>query len=478
MSTQVVKDIQEALLREITDLATHVKDTQTNITAQTTFDVFTGEPLPITIEGNLWSETSNPNEIEYPRVDLEYTGLREDRESGRMISMWEDLNTEYRELIWPNQDRPQVYESVTGGVDGQVVPSGFKIPAFKFARVSTAYLLKIVNGTNLGTYKISGLDNMNATLILSSLLVSDIQELSFNEETRKLYLLNPTDLYAVRAGDIFHDNLGAEFKILHIDTKQREIYLDGSGSPSLDVGSSIIRPVSALNNVDPGNVAYIVMDPSKPKSTITCPTATITDQWDSALPSTPFDYYFTIEIKNKDQRSHIAMVDQITGTIINRTRRQLRILLRDENSAESNILEGPTAGWGQSITVADSSKFRVNDSVWLINRHSISENNQIIDVDYTNNTITLRNKALIDYSYKNKSVLVANARIKAWGMMLSNDDVNIGQDNINNFYRQEYTFKIQGYKSEKSGIKTSGGITSAEITVESDNHAQCVLKVP
>lgn len=478
MSTQVVKDIQEALLREITDLATHVKDTQTNISTQTTFDVFTGEALPINLEGNLWSETSSPNEVEYPRVDLEYTGLREDRESGRMISMWEDLNTEYRELIWPNQDRPPVYEATTGGVDGQVVTAGFKIPAFKFARVSVGHLLKIVSGTNIGTYKIVGVDNINATLLLSQTLVSDIQELSFNETTRKLYLLNPTDLYAVRAGDIFHDNLGAELTILHVDLKQREIYLDGSTSPSLDVGASIIRPTTALKNYDPGNVAYVIMDPSKPKKTLACPSAIVTDQWDTALPSTPFDYYFTIEIKNKDQRSHIAMVDQITGTIINRTRRQLRILLRDENSSESDILEGPTVGWGQSITVKDASKFRVNDSVWLINRHSISENNQIIDVDYDNNIVTLRNKALIDYSFKNKSVLVSNARLKAWGMMLNNDDVNIGQDNVNNFYRQEYTFKIQGYKSEKSGIKTSGGITSAEITVESENHAQCVLKVP
>jgi hypothetical protein len=478
MSKQVVKDIQEALLREITTLATHVQATKTNIQTETTFDVFTGEALPVDIEGNLWNESSSPNEVEYPRVDLEYVGLREDRESGRMISIWEDLNTEYRELIWPNQNRPAVYNSIVSGVDGQVTTTGFKLPAIKFARVNSSYLVKIISGTNTGTYRIASLDSSNTTLILDTTLVEDIQELSFNESTRKLYLLNPTDLYSVRAGDTFVDSLSAQWKILHVNTKQREIYLDGSGMPSLDVGSAIIRAGVALKNYDPTTVAYVVMDPSQPKSFLQCPTATVTDAWDSAHPATPFDYSFTLEIKNKDQRSHISMVDQITGTIINRPRRSLKIVLREDESAESEVLEGPDTGWGQSVTVKDAKKFVVNDSVWVLNKYSVSENNQIIDVDYATNTLTFRNKVPIQYSYKNKAIVVSNARIKTWGMLLNNDDVNIGQDNINNFYRQEYTFRIQGYKSEKSGVKISSGITGMELTLESVNHVEDILKVP
>lgn len=477
MSSQVVKDIQEALLREITSLATHVQDTKTNISANTTFDVFTGEAQPLNIEGNLYNETSSPDEVEYPRVDLQYSGLREDRESGRMISIWEDLNTDYRELIWPNQNRPAVFETVLSGSDGIVTGSGISISPIKFRKLQTSYLIKIITGTNIGTYRISALIDATSTIELEPVLVSDIQELSFNETTRKLYLLNPTDTYAVRAGDIFEDALGAQFLIVSLNTKQRELYLDGSATPNLGLGSSILRAGNVLKQQDTGPVVYIAMDPSKSKPYLVCPTAQVTDAWDSAHPATPFDYYFTIEIKNKDQKSHIAMVDQMTNTIINRTRRQLKILIREEQSAESKVLEGPDVGFGQSVTVEDASSFLVNDSVWLINKYSISENNQIIDVDYQNNVVTLRNKAPIDYSFKNKAVLVSNAVLKGWGMLLNNEDVNIGQDNINNFYRQEYTFRIQGYKAEKSGIKTTESIKRMELELQSENLARCTLKI-
>jgi hypothetical protein len=474
MSKQIVKDIQEALLREITNLVTHSVDTKTNISVQTTFDPFTGEPLPLNVEGNLYNSSSNPNQVDYPRIDLQPSGVREDRESGRMISIWEDLNTEYRELIEPNKNRPKVYETVLTGVDGVVSSAGLTISPIKFAKVQVGHLLKIISGANLGTYEIVALDNTTKTLVLNTELVSDIQELSFNETTRKLYLLNPTDTYSVRAGDTFIDSLGTEFKILHINTKQRELYLDGSAVPSLDVGSSIVRSAGALKMYDGQPVVYVVMDPTKPKTYWECP---VTDAWDSSHPATPFDYFFSLEIKNKDQPSHIAMIDQMTHTIINRPRRQLRILIREEESAESAVLVGPDIGWGQTITVKDAKNFTVNDSVWMVNIYEISENNQIIDVDYDTNTITLRNKVPISFDFKNKSFLVSNARLKGWSMLLSNDDTVVGQDNINNFYRQEYIFRVQGWKPEKSGIKTTSGIQRMELTLESENKAECKLDI-
>lgn len=477
MSVQIVKDIQEALLREIADLSTHVQDTKTNVSTQTTFDVFTGEALPLDIEGNLYNEKSNPNEIQYPRVDLEYTGLREDRESGRMISIWEDLDTEYRSLIWPNQNRPTVYDAVITGADGLVTAFGLQVPRFKYSRMQTNYLVKILSGTNKGTYAIQALNDLTSTIELQDVLVAGIQELSFNEQTRRLYLLNPADTYSVRAGDVFVDADANEFEILHIDTAQREIYLDGSNVPSLDVGSYIKREGSVLKNYDAATVSYVIMDPDRPKSWKSCPLTAVTDSWDSSHYATPFDYYFTLEIKNKDRQSHIAMVDQMTSTLVNRTRRQLTILVREQGSAETVIMEGPDTGFGQSIVVKDASKLRVNDSVWCINKYSISENNQIIDIDYETNTVTLRNKLPVQFNFKNKARIVANARLKSWGMLLNNEDINIGQDNINNFYRQEYTFRIQGYKAEKSGVKTTSGITGIDIELESVNNAKVDIKV-
>lgn len=474
--TQVVKDIQEALLREIAGLATQVKDTQTNISTNTSFDIFTGEALPQEIEGNLYNESSSPNEVEYPRVDLSYTGIREDKESGRMISIWEDNNTDYRELIWPNQNRPRVYGTVLSGTNGVTTAGGLQVGTIQFRKIQTNYLIKIVSGNNLGTYTIDSLDSNTFTVVLNSTLVEDIQELSFNESTRKLYLLNPMDLYNVRSGDIFRDSNSGDFTIMSVNTAQREIYLDGSGIPALDVGSSILRSGPVLRHIDSNPIIYIVMDPDKPLTSVQCPVSPVTDSWDLSHPATPFDYYFTIEIKNKDQPSHISMADQMTHTIINRPRRKLQVLLRDHSSAESFVLEGPDSGIGQSITVADASKFLVNDSVWFINKFSISENNQVIDVDYANNVVTVRNKIPKSYSFKNKAVMVTNARMKSWGMMLDGDP-SIGQDNVNNFYRQEYTFRVQGYKSERSGIHTEAGIQRMELELQSENLAVETIKV-
>jgi hypothetical protein len=62
-------------------------------------------------------------------------------------------------------------------------------------------------------------------------------------------------------------------------------------------------------------------------------------------------------------------------------------------------------------------------------------------------------------------------------MLVSNDDTTIGQDNINNFYRQEYNFRIQGWKAEKSGVKTTEGIKRMELTLESENKAECKLDI-
>ena len=467
--SQVLKDIEEALKREITAITTHYNTTKTNKTIQTTFDPFTGKAKEVPIQANFYNENSIPNHVNYPRVDITYDRISEDKESGRMISIWEDRQTDYRILISPNQDRPRVYEAVVSGREGVIEGSYITLDRFKFNKINSNYLIKIITGNNKATYKISSLDGVNSRIEVSPNLVENIQEVSFNENTRKLYILNPIDLYSVNAGDYFVDSLGSQFKINSIDIKQREIYLGGQDTPNLGLDSRIIRTRNVFRNTDPVEVSYIVMDPTKPKVSINGEFEYVTDKWLLEHPATPFNYYYSIEIKNKERPVHIAVAERMTETVINRPRRALDILLRNNESVESEILDRPMNS--RQIKVKDSSKYKVNDSVYLINCYRISENNQIIDIDYSSDTITLRENISNEYNFKNESYLVAKATLKIWGFFIEDEPI-MAEDPQNNFYRQEYSFRVEGWKSEKSGITEVGGITSIEGTIESTNKVE------
>jgi len=466
--TQVIKDLEEALKREVATLTTNYKTTKTNSVVQTTFNAFTGEVVSNPVVASFYDEISGANAVVYPRADVVFNRISEDRASGRMVSLWEDYQNQWRSLIEPNRDRPQVFQQVTSERNGVNLGTGLQIGPIEFAKVQTTDLLKIMNGNNEGTYKIISLDIPTTTIILDPNLVSDIQEISFNGDTRKLYLLNNRDLFNVRAGDVFTDALGGTFNIVDVNTKKRELLLGGASTPDLGLDSFISRTGDILRNPDSNPVWYVVMDSNKPIYSKQFPEVPITDKFLTSHHMTPFNYHWTIEIKNNERGSHIAIADRVTETIINRPRRHIKVLLRCAESAESKVTCGPDIGIGQEVLIEDATYFCVNDSVNFINNFTISENNQIIDIDYSTNKITLRNKVPLEYSENVGSVLVANAVRKSWGFFLQDGTGTMGQDAENSFYRQEYSIRIEGWKSEKTLQQDEGTITQVSGTFNID----------
>jgi hypothetical protein len=463
---QVIKDLEEALKREISKISTHYQARKCEKTIQTTFDTFTGEAVSVPIEASFYDENSGSNSVTYPRFDISFDLIQEDKTSGRMISIWEDFVGTYRTLIQPNQDRPKVYETVITGRDGQTDGDGLILPTIKASRITAGNLIKILSGNNKGTYEVTATDLSTGKVTLNSELISDTGELSFNDSTRKLYLLNPTDLFAVEHGDVFIDANLNEFKILNVNTKKRELLLAGSSSPNLELGGKIVRLGNVLKNIDSENVTYIVMDKTRPKFNQLEPNLQLTDRYLTAHPSTPFNYHYTIEVKNKERQAHIETAERMTETVINRPRRAIQILLRKFESAETQVTCGSKNGNGFQIKVADASCFCVNDSVHLINRYEVSENNQIIDIDYKDNLVTLRHRVNTKFDEVNEAKLVSNADMKYWSLYLNNGSAIISQDSINSFYRQEYSIRIEGWKIEKTGEKDSGAITDINVTLE------------
>lgn len=465
-SRQTIKDIEEAFKREITRLTTHFPQTQTNTGTETTYDVFTGEVKTVPLKANFYDESSNPNNIQYPRVDIRFEEVSEDRDSGRLISLWEARDSDYKQLAWPNQDKSQVYYRITSGVDGVTSGDNFIISSSKTKLVSSGNILAILNGNNKGRYRILSVDYIGNTITLDSALISGIDAISYNEKTRKLYLLDPTDLSAVKAGDMFEDANGTRFPILNIRKDKRELYLGGSGTPVLIAGSSILRVGDVLSNIDTSAIKYVIMDADRPLIYQPC-NSPQTEAWDSENYATPFNYLWTIEIKNKERQAHISIADRVTETIINRTRRALDILLRTPHSAESSVVDGPYLGMSNVLKVEDTSKMCVNDSVYLINQYRISENNQIIDIDYDTNMVTLRFEVPSEFNCYNDSVLVTSAKLKLWGMFLINGTGIMGQDSLNNIFRQEYRFRIEGWKEDETSQTTATAITEVDVNPKS-----------
>jgi hypothetical protein len=477
MTPQVIADLEEALKREIALIYTHHQATKSNTTIETTFDVFTGEANPTSIEASFYDEAGRFTSVTYPYFSIKFNRIEEDRTSGRMISIWEDYNGSHRYLIEPNQDRPKVYTQVTSGREGMTDSSGITIDPIKFTRLEQHYLVKILNGNSKGTFKIKQLDGINKKIILDETLVENIQHLSFNESTRKLYLLDPTDLFTVQYGDTFVDASDNQFKIIQVNTKKRELLLGGSGTPDLEVGSKIVRNNGVLKGAGQPDVFYIIMDPTKPLFSKQQPSKHLTDQYLTELPPTPFNYVFTIEISNKERLAHRDIAERMTETFINRPRRAIKILLRCPDSFESNITCGSKNGSGFTIKVGDASCFHVNDSVYMINRFNISENNQIIDIDYENNLVTFRNRVPTEFDSTNAGKLVSNALVKYWSLFLEGGQANMSQDDVNSFYRQTYGIRIEGWKFEKTGQKVEGAVTEIQGTIETPSQVNEDFKV-
>lgn len=459
---QVIKDIEEALKREIRRLTTHYPQTKTNTGTQTTYDVFTGEVQPLTIKANFYDESSNPNNIQYPRVDIRFEEITEDRESGRMISLWEARNSEYHQLNWVNQDRPPVYYRLASGSEGITSGNSFLISTHNTKLVSSGNIIGILTGNNQGRYRVLSVNYTTSVITLDPTLVRNIANLTFNPVTRKLYLLDPTDLSAVRAGDVFEDANSTRFKILNIRPDKRELYLGGVGEPSMVSGATILREGYVLPNIDVSAVKYVVMDAARPLMYAPC-NSQVTEGWINENYATPFNYFWTVEIKNRERQSHIAIADRFTETVVIRTRRALDILLRSQDSAESEIVDGPVLGASNIISVADASQMCVNDSVYVVNDYGISDNNQIVDIDYATNQVMLRFNLPLSFNNNNNAVLVTQATLKLWSMFLVDGNGVMGQDALNSFFRQEYRFRIEGWKEDEASESTSSGITEVSV---------------
>lgn len=365
MSRRIFRDLEEAIAREVRRITTHDSRTVDHLVLEETFDPITGEIIKIPVEANFYDSSANTNNIIYPHFFIRLMKSREDRFSGRAVPQYG------RWCRTPSQTSPQAFEIVFGSSDGAIAAPGNEMTTsqYQIRKAQVGYLLRILSGNNIGTYIVDSITPSAIgphSILVSSTLVEDLPEGSFNATTREFTFLDKLDLNTIEIGDIFEDSLAATFNITAIDIATRKITLDGVTSPDTNSGSKITRSGDIFKNSDPSLVRYIIMDPSKPiiRIGVSGEDEELSSSFSGISPAIPLDVYYLVRIDSKEQKAHIDILNRVWEEF-NPPRTALPVIRRTSLSAEQALAADIPSGGSSTVTVEDNSDFNINDTVFV-----------------------------------------------------------------------------------------------------------------
>src|SRR5579859_6275072 len=112
MSVTILKDTEEALLRQFRNILISEDRTKTYEAFPSTFDPFTGEKVEgQPLEGHFFDSSANARHIDYPHVFIKILRSAEDLTSGRLVPPYGlEINTP---VPWASR----AYNIVLGGND-------------------------------------------------------------------------------------------------------------------------------------------------------------------------------------------------------------------------------------------------------------------------------------------------------------------------------------------------------------------------
>lgn len=359
MSRRILRDIEEAISREVRRITFHNERTLDFTVLEDTYDPITGENVPTPIEANYYDSSADTNHIQYPHFFVKLLRMKEDLTTGRVIP---EYGKEFSIAITTS---PKAYQQVLYTSDGLITAAGNVIGTgiFKIRTVLPGYLLRILSGNNKGTYKIATVTPSSVgahTITLSPDLATSLPAAGFVSATRVVTFLEAVDLNTVKVGDTFTDAGLVVWNITALDPDHASITINGSGAPNLLTGGKISRIGNVLQLADLGLVKFSVMDPTKPvTSTGNCGNGTATF---AVNPSIPVDIYYLVRIDSKERASHIDVATRMWEEF-NPPRTALPTIIRKRNSAEQLLTVDSTGS--PTISVADNVNFNVGDTVFI-----------------------------------------------------------------------------------------------------------------
>lgn len=361
MSVRILRDIEEAISREVRRITFQDERTPNLTVLKDTFDPITGENVALPIEANFYDSSADTRQIQYPHFFVKLLRMREDRFSKRVEPAYGKIYTSYV------QSSPKAYEIVIYSSDGIISAAGNDLTttAFKIKSVQPGYLLRLLSGNNVGTYIIESVTPSNFgphTITVSNNLILNIKELGFETETRQVSFLTPIDLNTVKVGDVFTDSTNTSWNITAINLDLNKITIDGSSEPSLAIGSKISRIGPVFQNQDLTMVKFSVMDSSKPITTASgCSKSDTAVAIDASI---PVDIYYLVRIDSKERDSHIDVANRMWEEF-NPPRTALPTIVRSKLSVDQKLITDVTAGGSDTIEVESNSDYIVGDSVFI-----------------------------------------------------------------------------------------------------------------
>lgn len=468
MSRRIFLDVEEALSREVRRITFHDNRTLSKTALQNTFDPITGEIIQTPVQPDFYDSSADASNIQYPNFFIKLLKTREDRFSGREIPNYgKYINT-------PVGSSPASYENVVSSSDGQINPAGSIITTsiFTIRKVQVGYLLRVVNGLNKGTYKISAVAPSNVgphSITVSNELLTLLPLSAFSITSRVLTFTSQVDLNTVKVGDNFVDASLSSYNITAVNPVNFSITLGGVGTPNTAVNSKITRTGNVFQSVDPSLVKFMVLDPTKPvyKSigngcSTNAPQASA--NVNASSPAIPIDAYYLIRIDSKERDNHIDVINRVWEEF-NPPRTGLPVIVRNALSFEQLLTVDVLFGGSSTINVKDNSGFELGDSVFVFDdlRPSKDLSTEGFQQPFTakilskigSTQLVLSNIVPDTYKVSNRTRIVSNADFYVY--MFHFVDHNTKDVEGSQYWTHELTFIVQFYV-DRLGEPTAYGV--------------------
>ena len=471
MSVTIFKDIEESLSREVRRITTHSARTVDKTVLKETYDPLSGELVQVPIEAEYYDSSADAGGVEYPHFFIRLMKSREDRFSGRVVP-------EYGKwIVSPVKNSPKAFEIVLSG--GALVPAlGNEITtsAFQIRKVQVGYLIRLLEGNNKGTYKVSSITvnpSGDHSIFVSNVICENLPEFTFNSTTREVVFGSAVDLSTVVVGDQFTDFSSNTFNITGVNAAQGQITIDGSLAPDSALGANITRSGNVLQSTDLAIVKYLVMDPFKPVLVAGSCGTQASSSYTGISPAIPLDAYYMIRIDSKTRENHRDILNRVWEEF-NPPRTGLPVVVRSALSADELLTADVLTGGSDTVEVADNSNFNVGESVFIFDDLTPTKRpdgkgfqrpfKTVVADKISTNQLVLKDVVPDTYKISNCTRIVSNAEFKLF-MFHFVDHVTKDVEG-SQYWVHEFTFWVQFWVDRLEDVEKITAVTDIGTDIE------------
>lgn len=438
---RILEDIEEALAREvrkITFFSQRTREPEAGHILKEVFDVFTGEYVQKPVEPSFYSDLAHSNQQTSPYFFIKLLSLSEDLDSGRV------LPTVGNQITIPLTSAP-VYAARFGGEDlltTNATPDSTVTLSHRHIRsVEAGDLLKILTGENIGVYTIGSVTltgNGPHTITLSNDIVQGLPAFEYAKQNGIIIFNSTVDLTAVKIGDLFIDSAANAATITAVNSPTG-IAVAPNSNLVATAGAKINRSGAVLQGLDDNDPqCYTILDPSTVISGVS-------QAYRKTNPLIPYTFLYYIKITSRERDDHIAVANKMMQSF-NPPRGALSIITRYNTSYQDSLLQ--TANIGDKVVyLKDASKLSVGEKVRLFSNLSRGEETVIESINYSSNTVTLKNTLTQQYKIEDCAALVSNTDI----CVLQRDFLNHSTEDRESeqLWIHRFSFRVQGWIEAK-----------------------------